>query len=399
MSVIDISRRKGETELGYIKRLGEAKDAGLLDMTWQELAGVFNKNLREPGVEWNESTYRKKFAALRDYSEEFGTANKSDADELISIKRELEKEKVKLRDERTEYKRLIREEARKESYQEQFIRAIEEAAGKHPLDYDASLHHQIIRGASVVVAPLTDVHMGIQISNYWNKYDEDVLRQMMKYYLDYIENVAIRHGAEDVVVLASELVSGLIHPAIRLQNNQDLIEQFLNVTDYICDFLAVLSLHFNTVEFYVAPGNHGRINPKKDDGLAHENMDELVVPFVKSRLQSYPNIHCYSNEVDSGIVTTTVLKSKLVFVHGDKDDMSNVTKNMTKLLGYTPDIIIMGHRHFNAYTTDNTTKIIQSGSFMGPDEYSISKRLVGKPEQTVFVINNNGLECIYDMRL
>ena len=94
MSVIDISRKKGETELGYIKRLGEAKDAGLLDMTWQELAGVFNKNLREPGVEWNESTYRKKFAALRDYSEEFGTANKSDADELISIKRELEKEKV-----------------------------------------------------------------------------------------------------------------------------------------------------------------------------------------------------------------------------------------------------------------------------------------------------------------
>lgn len=399
MSVIDISRKKGETELGYIKRLGEAKDAGLLDMTWQELAGVFNKNLREPGVEWNESTYRKKFAALRDYSEEFGTANKSDADELISIKRELEKEKVKLRDERTEYKRLIREEARKESYQEQFIRAIEEAAGKHPLDYDASLHSQIIRGASVVVAPLTDVHMGIQISNYWNEYNEDVLRQMMKYYLDYIEDIAVRHDAGDVVVLASELVSGLIHPTIRLQNNQDLIEQFLNVTDYICDFLAVLSTRFNTVEFYVAPGNHGRINPKKDDGLAHENMDELVVPFVKSRLQSYPNLYCYSNEVDSGIVTTTVLGSKLVFVHGDKDDMSNVTRNMTKLLGYTPDIIVMGHRHFNAYTTDNTTKIIQSGSFMGPDEYSISKRLVGKPEQTVFVVNNNGLECIYDMRL
>lgn len=399
MSIIDINKKKGETELGYIKRLGEAKDAGLLDMTWQELAGVFNKNLREPGVEWNESTYRKKFAALRNYSEEFSTANKADTDELISIKRELEKEKVKLRDERNEYKRIIREEARKESYQEQFIRAIEEAAGKHPLQYDQNAHHDIIRGNATVVAPLTDVHAGMQINNYWNKYDEDILRQMLNYYLDYIYDIAIRHGAEDVVVLASELVSGLIHPTIRIQNNQDLIDQFLTVTDYICDFLGELSSRFNVVKFYVAPGNHGRINPKKEEGLAHENMDELVVPFVKSKMQNYPNIYCCSNEIDSGIVTTTIQKSRLVFVHGDKDDMGNVTRNMTKLLGYTPDIIVMGHRHFNAYTTDNTTKIIQSGSFMGPDEYSISKRLIGKPEQTVLVVNDNGLECIYDMRL
>lgn len=396
MSVVDLGRRTGESELGYIKRLGEAKDAGLIEMTWQELANVFNKNLRDPGVEWNESTYRKKYAALRDFREEL---TNDDNEELISLRRELEKEKVKLRDERTEYKRLIREEARKESYQEQFIRAIEEAAGKHPLEYDEDKNRMIIRGNATIVAPLTDIHVGIQISNFWNEYNEDILRQMLNYYLDYIRDIAVRHGAEDVVVLASELVSGLIHPTIRLQNNQDLIDQFLTVTDYICDFLGVLSQRFNTVKFYVAPGNHGRINPKKDEGLAHENMDELVVPFVKSKLQNYKNVYCYSNEIDPGIVTTTIDGLKLVFVHGDKDDMNNVTKNMTRILGYIPDIIVMGHRHFNAYTTENTTKIIQSGSFMGPDEYSISKRLVGRPEQTVLVINNNGLECIYDMRL
>lgn len=366
-------------------------------MTWQELADVFNKNLREDDP-WTESAYRKKFANYQNYREEFADQSVN-AEELIELRRELEKERIKVRDERNEYRKLIRDEARKESYREQFIRSIEEAAGKHALNYDPTEHPQIIRGNTTIVAPLTDIHLGIKIHNYWNDYDEDILRQMLNYYIDYIYDIAIRHGAEDVVVLASELVSGLIHPNIRIQNNQDLIDQFLIVTDYVCEFLATLSTKFNSVKFYVAPGNHGRINPSKEDGLDHENMDALVVPFVSHRMCKYPNVYIYDNEISNGIVTTSINGYNLVFVHGDKDDMNNVTRNMTKLLGYTPDIIVMGHRHYNAYTTDGThTKIVQSGSFVGADEYSINKRLVGRPEQAVMVISNNGLDCIYDVK-
>ena len=396
MSYIDLSRKPGETELNYVKRLGTMKEDGIIDKTWHELANVFNKNCRSDGEEWGESAYRKKYASIKAVQNEM--INNTE-DDLIELRRELEKEKVKLRDERNQYNKLIREEARKESYLELFVRSIEEAASNRPLEYDPASHKEIIRGATTLVVPLTDIHCGIEIHNRWNDYDIDILRQMLNAYLDRIHDIAIRHGAEDVIVLGSELCSGQIHNNLRLQNNQDLIDQFLIVTDYVCDFLMILSTMFNSVKFYVAPGNHGRMNAKKEDSLAHENIENFVVPFVRSKLQNYPNIHCYDNEIDPGIVVVNVDNQKIVFVHGDLDNMDNATKNMTKLLGYIPDIIVLGHRHFNAMTTSGNTKVIQSGSFVGTDEYALSRRLIGKAEQSPFVISKNyGLECIYNIK-
>ena len=398
MSLIDLGKNPEESELAYIQRLGRAKSDGLLDMTWQELADVFNRNLREDHP-WTESAYRKRFANMKQLDEEFGLGKtESNEVELTELRREIEKEKVKLRDERTAYNKLLREEARKESYQEQFIHSIEEAASKHPLKYDQSAHRPIIRGNATLVIPLSDIHCGIEIHNYWNDYDVDILRAMLNEYLDKLEEIAIRHGAEDVVVLATELVSGTIHNNLRLQNNQDLIDQFLIATDYVCDFLRILSMKFNRVDFYVAPGNHGRLNQKKEDSLVHENIENLVVPYVRAKMQAYTNIRCHDNEVAPGIVTMNIDGQKLVFVHGDLDNMNNATKNMTKALGYTPEIIVLAHRHFNAHITDGKTKVIQSGSFVGTDEYAASMRLFGCAEQSPFIVSSRGVECIYDVR-
>lgn len=400
-SSIDLKRRDEETPLSYIKRLGELKDSGIINMTWDELAKVFNRELRENGEEFTESAYRKKYALMKKFNNEFQSVvvNSAEVNELKELRRELEKEKVKIRDERNEYRKLIRDEARKESYKEQFIRSVEEAAGRNPVPYSQENHRPIIRGNSVVVVPLTDIHLGIQIHNYWNDYDEDVFRHMLDNYCDRVIEIAVRHGAEDAVVLCSETMSGLIHESLRIQNNQDLIDQFLNVTDYICDFLYKLSFHFNNIDFYVAPGNHSRINPKKDQGLAKENMDCLLIPFIRAKMQNYQNIHTHENDVDSSIALFDVMGVKVAFVHGDKDVPGSAVKNISNMVGYKPDIIVMGHLHYNMYTTDNNTKIIQSGSFVGPDEYSVSRRLIGKPEQTVFIVNDNGLDCIYDIQL
>lgn len=393
----ELNIKPDETELNYIRRIGDLKNSGLIDMTWRELADVFNENLRVDNP-YTESAYRKKFANIRRFlNENDNVVVCEDAEDLVKLRRELEKEKIKFRDERNEYNRLIREEARKESYREQFIRSIEEAAGKHSLQYTQSNQKSFVRGNAVIVAPLTDLHCGMKVSNHWNTYNENILKNMLNRYIDKIICVAINHGAEDIVVVGSELVSGQIHPTIKIQNNQDMIDQFLTVTDYICDFLKVLSGKFNNVSFYVAPGNHGRIHPSKDENLNHENFDNLVIPFVRSKLQNYRNIKCCENTITDDIVTCKINNIDFVAVHGDKDTPENVAKNMTKMLGYAPGIILMGHKHFNSYTTDGFTKVIQSGSFVGSDEYAITHRLVGYPEQTLLVIND-GLECVYDVR-
>lgn len=401
MSQIDFTRQPGETELAYIQRLGNAKQAGLIDMTWAELANVFNKNLREPGVEWTESAYRKKYASMQKFNEEFGSGKtgSEETDELNELLRDIKKEQIKLRDERNEYNKLIRNEARKESYMDQFVRSIESAAGNY------RLHHIWHPGAlkcisdTDMIISLTDLHAGLEVHNFWNNYDGDILKDRLNHYLDRIVEIQHRHNCEKAYVVISEILSGIIHPTLRIENNQDLIDQFLMATDYICEFLGNLSSHFEDINVYVAPGNHSRINPKKEQDLAHENMDNLIIPFIKARLQNYDNIHCFTNDIEQSMAMFTVRNLCIVGIHGDKDSPDKVINNLWNMYHAKVDIVLLGHRHTNAMLTCGDVKVVQSGCLCGTDSYAVDIRKSNRPEQAVIVISEKeGLDCIYDIK-
>lgn len=61
--------------------------------------------------------------------------------------------------------------------------------------------------------------------------------------------------------------------------------------------------------------------------------------------------------------------------------------------------MLLGHRHLNGLTTVYDTKVIESGCVSGTDQYAVSIRKVNRPEQTISVVNRDGLECIYDIQL
>ena len=392
----------GESENHFIVRLGDAKSSGLLDMTWQELADIFNKELRsDPTEYYSESAYRKRYALFRTFKEEFGgEADSADAEELRELRRELEKEKVKIRDERNEYRRLLREQARKESYLEQFVRAISESAGKFALDYEENARFSgVLKTDKDMIINLNDIHAGIGIDNFWNEYNEDVLKKRFNHYLDRIFEIQLCHGCQDAYVVLSEVLSGVIHPTLRIENNQDLIDQFLTVTDYIADFLAALSYRFNEVNIYVAPGNHSRITPEKDKSLAHENMDNLLIPYLSARLQNWKNILFHKNDIEQGIAMFAVRGVNVAAVHGDLDKPETVVDKLANLTGIRFRLVLTGHRHTNGYWTNGRCNVVQSGCLSGVDSYAIQGRLNDYPQQAVIIIDENeGLDCIYDIK-
>lgn len=64
-----------------------------------------------------------------------------------------------------------------------------------------------------------------------------------------------------------------------------------------------------------------------------------------------------------------------------------------------PDIIFMGHKHTNAMLTSYNTKVIQAGCLSGGgDEFCMDKRLKNNAEQVITVINDSGLDCLYDVK-
>lgn len=366
--------------------------------TWNDVAAVLNSIL---GQNYSESAYRKKvqyFQKVLDANQSKFTDSAAQLQELKEERILLEKERVKTRDERNEYRRLIREEARKESYREQILRSISEYHGQ-PLDYDKKKQFTgILKADNDLVISVTDIHAGIEIDNWFNKYNTDVMYDRFRQYLDKIFEVYLRHGSENIHVILSELISGLIHNSLRIESNQNLIEQFLSVSDCISQFLSELSYKFNEVHVYVCPGNHSRLHAKKEESLKGENMDCLAIPFLQTKLQNFKNIEFHENKIDESIAMFSVRGTKIFAVHGDKDDPKTVVQKLSLMTQIRPDILYMGHRHVNAMSTVYNVKILQSGCISGTDNYCLDNRLQNKPEQLISVITDNGLDCVYDVK-
>ena len=67
------------------------------------------------------------------------------------------------------------------------------------------------------------------------------------------------------------------------------------------------------------------------------------------------------------------------------------------IFGVKPDIVYLGHRHTNGLSTVFGSRVIESGSLIGTNNYAQDIRKTSKPEQTISVVDENGLVCLYDV--
>lgn len=395
-----LKRKVDENEEQYLWRLGQAKDSGLIDLDWKEIADIMNREFREDESEYrSESAYRK----LYQYSKRFYdsgvfdryTSEDERIKELLEAKHALQIEKQKLSDERTELNRALREQARKEAYIDLVSRQIQKVEPLK-LEYTEKNYQSTDND---LICHITDLHAGIDIDHWYNRFNMDILRERLWNYLDQLFVIQKRHNSQDCYVVIGEILSGLIHHELRIENNENVVEQFIYVSSLLSEFLAEVSKKFNKVFVYITPGNHSRVVANKEMSLRGENFDILLPHYLKASLQNYDSIVIEDNMKDCDVAIFKVRNSNVFGVHGDKDDISNVVQRFTMIFGIKPDIVLMGHRHTNAMTTIYDAKVIQSGCVSGSDNYCLDRRLKNRPEQTVSVVDADGLVCIYDVKV
>lgn len=387
-------RIEGETDNQYIFRICSHKEE---IGTWYDVADVINETL---GLDKDECCYRKSWKAFQDM-QKVNVDNTLDGQEVLQSirdeRRELEKEKVKFRDERNEVRRLMRLQARGESMRELIERCIEE--------YDQSdyPHIKILNeyyDRTDLIVHLTDLHSGSGIKNSFNIYDKEVMFDRVKEYCSKVAEVANRHNSEVChIVLGGDLVNGAIHVNSRLENNEHIIQQVISAAEVIAWFVSEISRFMVKVRVYSVPGNHSRIFPNKEQNQYGEYLDKLVTYIVNTKCAKFDNIEFVDNKIEDSIASFCVRKKLVYAVHGDKDSVSSVVQNLTMMTGMKPDIVLMGHRHTNGLTTVYDTKVYESGCVSGSDTYCMDKRLRNNPEQTIIVIGDKGVDCAYDVTL
>lgn len=249
----DLGRVEGENEFQYIWRLCQLKDEGLLDLNWKELAEVFNKNLKDSEDEYiDESAYRKGYQYAKMYYDfvfKEKSFDKEYIDEIDKKIDELKKERYKLIDERSEYNRKVRNQARFEDRVDKLENMVKEIA-KERYQVQAGKHTKSSNNDMLII--LSDLHIGQTFTNNFGRYDTDVAKERLSKYLSEAIVIKERHNSENCYVsLQGDLISNSIHKSIQVTNRENVIEQIKIVSQLITDFVYELSKHFNNVYIYI----------------------------------------------------------------------------------------------------------------------------------------------------
>ena len=399
-----VERLPGESELQFHKRLvyGKLVDRTLADMDYSELAPLLY------GQEYSGDSARKMMYGslktlqlLDDTTYDACISGSGAADSVlteIELKKiELQKERQKFFDQRAALNKILRERSREEELNE-LIREAVRSGNLPELDFEMPAVHYSERD---LLVSLNDIHYGAVVDNYWQKYDSEICRKMFKKYLIRIMHIAEESGAENCIVWCNgDEISGNIHQSIAINNKENVIQQIMGVSELISEFLATLSGHFRTVRFVSVPGNHSRLNPNKELALNSERLDDLVGWYLEARLQGFQNIEiCAGERIDPTMYVICIRGKNYVGVHGDFDGSERSVQTLQTMVGEPIYAVLSGHLHHNKIDSVQGIKTVMAGSFLGMDDFCVSKRIYGRPEQLVCVVTDDGIEASYDVAL
>lgn len=378
-------RLENEDENAYIWRVCDNKD---LIGTWQDVCNLLNEELHH---DYNESWYRKMYQSFMMVFDSIKDKyfNDEQLKKMEKKKQEIIKERYRLNDERTAYNRMLRNDARLESRLDMLEDYIKDF-GK--INFPIQKADQLASNNDLLVI-LSDLHIGQTFDSFNGKYNTKIAFERLMQYLEKIIDIqALYHSQNCYVSLQGDLISNSIHKTIAITNQENVIQQIKSASEMITSFVYELSKYFQKVIVTSVSGNHSRLD-KKEDALKDERLDDLVIWYMSASLSHLNNVEIIKNRTDTTFVEMTIRGKKYVNVHGDYDSFSkNGVVNLSMLLGYFPYAITFGHLHTCAMSDEGGVKIIRGGSLAGcGDDYTIEKRLSGKPSQMVCVCDDTGV--------
>lgn len=367
------------------------KVEGIEDKTWDEICV-------DLGIATHPDVLRKAFNGGQ-YSgynvykyfknKEEGSYSEDEINRLNLLKEEVFKEKVKLSDQRREYRNSLRNNARFENLVD-IIK--DELSCVEPLKmFDAKTHKNTGVNASLL---LSDLHYGATSDNVLNFYNTDVCKERMNELFDKVVYYCAIHRVHTLYInLLGDNISGLIHCGNRVEAEEDCISQIIHVSELISNFISSLTKYIPEIKVIGICGNHSRVTPNKSENINSENFERMMFEYIKLRVPTIPVI---VNGLEDWC--TYNIGDKVIYIeHGDKCTIDSIKQNCIKLTGKVPDECYLGHMHHFEIKEDNGTTIIMNGSIMGVDSYAMGRRLSGKPSQVLRIYDNDC--CTYNIEL
>jgi hypothetical protein len=400
-----LQKLANENESQYIWKVGQAKDSGLIDNTWEELTPILNAQCGISEEDFRgSSAWRKRYRVMQQawddvfsqqmFVDEHAASIKEQTDELYKAKRQLW-------DQRREYNKMLVSDARADHLAEKLI----EAANLVPLkNYSNVFTFNNHMSEEEAVLCLSDWHYGQVTNNIWNSYNTEICKERVSKLFGKVANALQEHGIKKLhIVLLGDFVNGAIHTTSRVAAEENTCEQLMHVSEILANFINMLSAYVYEVDVYSTYGNHARIVQKKDDSIHADNLERVIPWWLKQRLKDNDKINIIDSEYYE-FIYFPVCGYNVVCTHGDLDKFRDlgVTINsiFTKKYGKTIDYTFTGDKHHLEAFEQFGIESSLVGSLCGTDEFANNRRLYANPMQTLCIFSHeDGKLCTYNMKL
>lgn len=403
MTSYDIKRKSDESLTDYHVRLFD--DIPIHDLSSDELALVLNE---EYGVNYSESKWRKDYAQYLKWKPYITEKNNdgTELDKLTIKKLELQKERNKLSSEKNELNRWIREQAKSENVYEK----IEQAISNLSTIQIPTVKIKELNNERTAIIDIADSHVGSQwkITGFNNEviseYSIDIFKRRMWDLLERTITIIDKERLTHVTVLnLSDSIDGLIHMNQLQYQQLGVADQVMFFAEFMSEWLNALS-EYVTIDYRSVLGNHSEnryLNSSRGE-LPQENMERLVVWYLKTRLRENERITVYDAH---NIIYFDVLGTKILSTHGqDEKNLESSIKDYMMIYDVKLHTLKTGHLHHlhnKVIGMDGLQNIehVQSPAICGFNSYSLKLKKTSNAGTIITIYEKGyGKSHTYDVR-
>lgn len=381
-------KRSEESITAYWIRLYKNRQA--YGLTFKECGKLMNE---VSGSHWNEAKWRRPIQNYLEIQEHLEKENPTGLDssqlqEIQEEKLELEKEKIRMRDQRRILNTKIREMARLEHLEEYLKENVESIM---PMEMSVTQQRNNEKEAMVV---LSDFHIGMVINNKYTKYNKEIAKDRLNKVKQEVYNKLKQESISKLhIVHLGDGTHGHIHSTARIESEENVIEQLVSVSQMLESFIKIFVQEGYDVTFYSVAGNHSRSIPNKKDSLGTaESFERLITVFLGKAFNKFDNYSQIDDEV--GIINLDIKGKSIALAHGDMDLSKDAISKLESLLNKRVDYLFTGHVHNAYYKEVGQSVHIGVGSLCSLDSYAINKRFSGKPSQLYLTFDDNGIDSM-----
>ena len=310
-------------------------------------------------------------------------------------KEELEKEKIKIRQEKIELNEKYRYLARSEIFEERILKAIEKL---EPLNFSISNNINIPKVETTGLLCISDFHAGseYEIKGIYdeviNKYNFKIMQDRLWYLLKQMENDDIAYD-NLVIAICGDLFENILRPSSLLKLREPVLDTVINFSEFMANWIVEVQKQFLIpVNIVTVGGNHDNqrlLNSKPM--FEDENLTKLFVHILQLRLKDCKDIYI-DNYTD--VALKTIRKTNVMFIHGEDKDLEDTMEYFEHLYNIAVDEIIAGHLHrpeskaigMNEVGDRTVTRI---GSICGIDPYAKKIRAGARPSAYFALYDEN----------